>query len=46
MNIVVTIGAYTLGIGIGQQNMAVITLGAIWTLLGTVYELHNLNKED
>lgn len=46
MNFVATIGAYTLGIGIGQQNMAVITLGAIWTLLGTVYELHNLNKEN
>lgn len=46
MNFVATIGAYTLGIGIGQQNMAVITLGAVWTLMGTVYELHNLNKED
>ena len=46
MNFVLTIGACTLGIGIGQQNMAVITLGAVWTLLGTAYELYNLDKED
>lgn len=47
MNFVSTIGCYTLGLGIGQQNMVVIILGAVWALVGTLYELNqNLEKEE
>lgn len=47
MNFITTIGCYTLGIGLGQQSLPVIILGAVWAIAGTLYELHhNLEEED